>query len=257
MSNWAERAEQERQRQAAEAAAAQRALDTKRQTDAQAAERLRKEQEAQILAKLKLFDELGLERTLREIQRDIWKGKGTLTPKSVSVNEGQGSASSKLELTAHSPEAVYEDVIKQVNGPYTERHQTRATGNAGMSEEYTVQKTGWHPVYVGERLTRVDDDLHAHDWRVGARLSYSLPDDQYVLTIDDKLYRMRTDTNGMMRFPGTNVDRKALSQFADKSFLDYAVNGNKPDLELLARLDQRRARIRANIGKVFEHRPNF
>src|SRR3990167_4176258 len=126
MSNWTERAEQERRRLAAETAAAHRASETKAQQNAQVtaqeAERLQREQEVLIFPKLKIFDQFGIPRILEGIRRDLWKGRGTIKPIPPRIAPpGEGSVGVKLTekvLTGVYPKT--ELVEKRVYGEYSQ-----------------------------------------------------------------------------------------------------------------------------------------
>ncbi len=162
MSNWKERADQERARIINEAQAAEQA---RQQAIAAEAERVRLEKlkltDDGVREVNKLFKKLEVGRKLTELNRDLWRNAG--------IVNGTGDTLRDLETVVYgignpieafaSLVGVYpeyqletEDIWNKVNGPY---EISRSSYGSGSDSSWTESRNGWHDEIVGKRVMSV------------------------------------------------------------------------------------------------------
>jgi hypothetical protein len=259
MSNWRERAEQERLRLAREQEAAQ-----------QSADQAKKNREALIHENLGLFDQLGIRRILGEIQRDIWRGQGTIDEDVVVTGEGYGQGRERgliiikdlgayrrdstersmnkgfgiklctLSGTTLEVRVKTEWVRKKVYGQYE-----IVVGRSMEGEPSKLTLKGWHDGIVGEKI--VDASLVSRvSHRLSTSLIYFVDPNRYLLVIGRK----------QTEFSTPDID--VLAKFVDQAFLDYATqtSGKIPDFAALKReAEMDLSTIQRNIGRLTKDVP--
>ncbi|MFI5265650.1 MAG: hypothetical protein ACHQT7_02800, partial [Candidatus Levyibacteriota bacterium] len=184
MTNWAERVEQERRRLAVEEASKKQAADARARQITQEAERIRKEQEAKILQNLQFFNRLGVDKTLREIDRDVCKGNGTIESKAPHFEGHYGDVGCELVVPLRS---WYFD-----------------------TERVTIGGTS------GNKIIGVKFSTSKH--RIGISMRYGLGSD----TKPNGAYSLYSGC-GNLEFIDPVAQRGEIDQFLEKSFLATAV----------------------------------
>lgn len=233
MTNWLERAEQERRRLAAEAAA-RTAEEEKRKREA--ADEIRQ--------KLAIYQKLGIPEKLEEIRRDIWKGFGTISPFAKinplgfpKTKSGHiGHVLSYTAVTGLSPK-YYESAYEETYGRHTEYESWGPSGPYGMDRNYRkVEKTGAYSEYVGKKLDKIDE----------ANEDYSLTCSLIFSSGGNNKYLYFFSVNGN-QLPGIEESPDLLPSLlkqVDQSLLGYAMNPGIPDFaKLKTQIDGERARI--------------
>lgn len=250
MSNWRERAEQENLRRSSEQESLQRAV-----------EQASKDKVELVRERLGLFEELGIRRTLAEIQRDIWRGQGTIDDEIIGLGErpkerridiglhasgfirgesaraGFGIKSSRLSGSTWRSVPTKELNYKRVFGEYLVESGDRSYGPSGPSEPTYNQVRGWHNVVDGSKIVGASTlESRTH---LSSSLIYLLGNHTYVLVVNGKLSSFSTP------------DIEKMTKFLDQAFLEYATKADIPDFLASRReAEMEASRIRSRIGEI-------
>jgi hypothetical protein len=232
MTNWAERAEQEKRRLATEQALNQQAA---------ANNTARKEQEKQereriISQKLQLFHQLGIPQTLENCRREVWDGRGNLTPISPVVNQYQGVVGATL---SHAIEDIRSlktiPVYEKVHGTY--RRVISSRMSMGELYEHTELTSGPHEEITGEKLAGADKK--STEFSINSSLTYVLGSHLYSLRV----------AGGYTSFSDQEIDESGIKGFVTSSLVTAAIN--PPDFRGIEGIAKKRKDfVTANIGKI-------
>lgn len=206
MTNWLERAEQERRRLVAEA-------ETKQLNE----QRRRKEAEDEIRQKLELYYELGIPEKLEEIKRDIFRGLGVIKPIEGFITHEFGTTGHILRGSIYKPgNEIYETIYEGRWGKYTERINTSTSGPYGKDRDDSYvekQRRGWHKVEVG-RIYKGREEVRK-DYDLSCSLEYNARLQNYHLSVAGEKKRVSGDFSQL---------RPSLLVFIDQSLLSFAMN---------------------------------
>lgn len=257
MSNWKERAEQEKLRLARE-----------QESSRQAKNQAETDKEALIRERLGLFDELGIRRMLAEIQRDIGRGQGSISDELFVRNElygfseeaglaiikklgvyksdrdfsdstekairyGLGIKSSILSGTTWRVDVKKEPVWKRVFGAYETEVGRSMEGVPSLE-----MRRGWHNIIIGDKIVDAGLVSTTRDY-LSPSLIYFAGPNRYLLVVGRKAMGFSTP------------DSDELDKFLDQAFLDYATNVGIPDFNASRReAEAEAARIKSRIGEI-------
>ncbi len=229
MTNWNERAENERRRLRTESTMTRNTTEAKDLQEAQDIDRIRRASERLVAERLAIFDQIGIRRTLEEIRRDLWRGRGIVeeTPPSLKDSTGKRSISltdNKNVLNVTQGQiAITKRVEKRREERRTERtnmgeYIERGTGKFTTSKETEV---------IGYKYGEID--MTQGYVRINVSLGFSLGKG-YEFSISQQ---SNSDTeipgyNALGKF-GEEATQDDLRTFLDRSFLSYAVDNCQPD----------------------------
>lgn len=277
MSNWAERGKQERERQAAESAAAQQALNSGKQN----LERKKHEQRQFVTGKLGIYEQLGVPRLLEEVRRDIWKGFGKVDPIGLTagIHHDEGYAGASVGAYLHADMNI---VYADYEPAYTEHYGEYATDKRQeLSGKWITYKTaeGNHKHYAGELITGVRESKKEIT-RLAVALEYQEAGEHHYTDSDDRRaiklarvkrwpnrYLLRSSiTSEELEFidtdpqnPNPTLDIADARQALDKLLLKYAAGANPtPDFQALrVQSEEAKSFILRHVGKLTKDVPGL
>lgn len=276
MSNWAERGKQENERQAAEAAATQHALNLGKQS----LERQKYEQRQFVIGKLSVYEQLGVPRLLEEIRRDIWKGFGKVDSRDPSTqNHESGSINGEVSTYLHADMDV---ILPETETAHLEHYgEYEVEGRADLSGKWITYKTamGNHKHYAGERIMEVRETKKEIE-RLTITLRYQQARDEahYVKDVRNPTFSVREvkrlpakyvlgtgssifdteefiDTDPLN--PAPTLSLEDARQKLDKLLLRYAAHGVRDFQALKAESDEARRFILRHVGRLTKDVPGL
>lgn len=250
MSSFQERVEEERRRLAEEQArlAEERAMSL--EITRKESERLHQEHEARAIKAIDIFRQLGVWRTLAEIQRDLWKGNGSLRPPTDSGLRQYSSPIYKIyaglvaEVKIFEPKT--EKAYKHVFGAYqtTSNHSDGGGEFRGGVSYHTEHHRGWHDEYIGERVIGVQESSRTIIIEeISGTLEYNTDDVCKLRVAGEELPSAFSIASPL------NID--TLVEFVDHAFLRRVAKSEPPDFERIKERDEESfSYIQGHIGDV-------
>jgi len=187
---------------------------------------------------------------LAEIQRDIWRGQGTIDdeaavgkqPEHIEIGlhassfirnkSGFGIRSARLLDYTWWAVATEEPNHKEVFGEYLVEGQTHVSMGE-YSTDY-IRRKGWHDVVDGSKI--VGASILPRQIYLSSSLLYY---GHYVLVVNGQVSEFLTP----------NIEK--MTNFLDQAFLEYATKADIPDFAASRReAEMEAARIRSRIGEI-------
>ncbi len=272
MSDYRERAQTELARIAAEETA-------KRAAEQEAAngERLREEEEqrqtiVRAQEKLDMLDVLQIPQALKQINEQIWSGRGTVSSIPIGPKKDSQILGVKHSIVAEVPIDVWEKTEEVGDTVYGE-HDLGRTNQSGSWSSFMVE--GWYWARLGDRVVGPGVNYDHHEFSVS--LSMGLQRNQGVIGVKDfkssvitynlgvytdpqREYSEKVFGSNALDFDPDSLDLEQLSRFLDDAYLQSAVARTANPIEpAFLSADPQIAKINRRVGMIINQReiPKF